>query len=240
MNTYKVVIRSATMGESRLNRKEMIFSMKLTDLFSCRSQTSFISAIKKTALKLKVLSKEELEGSDISCQELQEAWRSSLRVLKEVRKVRDFVAGRWTLESTHGISHWDRVYENGMKLVTDDVDPVVVQYFAYLHDSCREDDGNDRLHGERAADWIETLRETLLRHLTDQQFNKLQEACRYHTVMSKTGDATVDACFDADRLDLWRVGIKPDPERMATCKGAELAREITEEKMMKLLLSYSY
>ena len=35
--------------------------------------------------------------------------------------------------------------------------------------------------------------------------------------------ATIDACFDADRLDLGRVNITPDPEKMATEKGKELA-----------------
>ena len=41
----------------------------------------------------------------------------------------------------------------------------------------------------------------------------------------KTGDPTIDACFDADRLDLGRVGIIPDPGRLATEKGKELARK---------------
>jgi uncharacterized protein len=27
---------------------------------------------------------------------------------------------------------------------------------------------------------------------------------------------TVQACWDADRLDLWRVGVTPDPLRLAT------------------------
>lgn len=35
--------------------------------------------------------------------------------------------------------------------------------------------------------------------------------------------STIDACFDADRLDLGRVGITPDPEKMATERGKELA-----------------
>ena len=35
--------------------------------------------------------------------------------------------------------------------------------------------------------------------------------------------STMYACFDADRLDLGRVGITPDPKKMATAKGKELA-----------------
>ena len=37
---------------------------------------------------------------------------------------------------------------------------------------------------------------------------------------------TIDACFDADRLDLGRVGITPDPNRMATEKGKEMAKNL--------------
>ena len=35
-----------------------------------------------------------------------------------------------------------------------------------------------------------------------------------HTVVSRTGDITVNICFDSDRMDLLRVGILPVPERM--------------------------
>ena len=34
----------------------------------------------------------------------------------------------------------------------------------------------------------------------------------------------MNTCFDADRLDLPRVGITPDPDKMATKEGAEKAR----------------
>lgn len=57
-----------------------------------------------------------------------------------------------------------------------------------------------------------------------------------HTVEHRTGDPTIDACFDADRLDLWRVGIKPDPSLMATEIGADLARTLTCDKMFELIM----
>ena len=38
------------------------------------------------------------------------------------------------------------------------------------------------------------------------------------------GVPIIDACFDSDRLDLTRVGIIPDPDKMATKEGAEKAR----------------
>jgi len=140
-----------------------------------------------------------------------------------IRKIRDLVRSRQSDSQLHGISHWDRVYAYGEQLSTPDVDPLVVGLFAYLHDSCRTDDGYDTTHGPRAAEWIGTLRTTYLKPLSDRQMEMLQTACRLHTTTLKTGDATVDACFDADRLDLWRAGITPDPERMATARGKELA-----------------
>ena len=69
------------------------------------------------------------------------------------------------------------------------------------------------------------LRKTLLKGLSDQQFETLQKAIRLHTSTHCTGDPTIDACFDADRLDLGRVNITPDPEKMASAKGKELARQ---------------
>lgn len=50
-------------------------------------------------------------------------------IIKEVRK---YVQSRWTLGRTHGVSHWDRVYENGQKLLTPEVNPLVVGLFAVV------------------------------------------------------------------------------------------------------------
>lgn len=139
--------------------------------------------------------------------------------------MKQWAEARWTLGRTHGVSHWERVERNGLQLATPECDVTVIRLFAYLHDSCRKNDGYDREHGPRAAEMMRSLRKTLLKDLTDDQFDLLQKACRLHTTALKTGDPTIDACFDADRLDLWRVGITPDPERMATQKGKELASD---------------
>ena len=154
-----------------------------------------------------------------------------------IKDVREYVHSRWTLGVTHGISHWDRVYENGKRLLTPEVNALVVGLFAYLHDSCRDDDGEDDLHGERAAYWIDTLRGTYLRALSDGEFAMLKDACRFHTVEHKTGNPTIDACFDADRLDLWRVGITPDPKRLATEKGKEIARNTNYEPLVRKVIT---
>lgn len=151
-----------------------------------------------------------------------------------IEKLRRYVHAQWTLGALHGIRHWDRVYENGLKLLSPDVNPLVVGLFAYLHDSCRIDDGEDIYHGTRAADWIETLRNTFLKDISYEEVRLLQEACRLHTTVQSTGNPTIDACFDADRLDLWRVGIVPDPRKMATDKGKEIARNTDYNLLMEL------
>ena len=57
-----------------------------------------------------------------------------------------------------------------------------------------------------------------------KQIELLKDACALHTTCHRTGNPTIDTCFDSDRLDLPRVSILPDPERMATKEGAEKAR----------------
>lgn len=142
-----------------------------------------------------------------------------------IEPIKQWAASRWTLGKLHGISHWERVERNGLLLATPECDETVIRLFAYLHDSCRENDSYDKEHGPRAAKMIIGLRESLLKDLTDQQFEMLQEACRLHTSTHRTGNPTIDACFDADRLDLGRVGITPDPEKMATERGRQLASQ---------------
>ena len=73
---------------------------------------------------------------------------------------------------------------------------------------------------------IDRLRDTLLHDVSDEEIHLLREACRLHTVALKTDNPTIDACFDADRLDLGRVGIIPYPARLATEKGKKMAMEI--------------
>ena len=143
----------------------------------------------------------------------------------DINQIKQWAISHWTLGETHGISHWERVERNGLLLATPECDVTVIRLFAYLHDSCRENDGHDWEHGPRAAQMIVGIRETLLKDLTDDQFQLLQEACRLHTSTHCTGDPTIDACFDADRLDLGRVNIIPDPEKMASAKGKELAKQ---------------
>ena len=73
---------------------------------------------------------------------------------------------------------------------------------------------------------MSTFRNTILKDFTDEEVSLLERACRYHTTELRTGDPTIDVCFDADRLDLGRVGIVPNPKLMATEQGAYYAANI--------------
>jgi uncharacterized protein len=49
----------------------------------------------------------------------------------------------------------------------------------------------------------------------------LAHACRYHSDGRSLGDATVLTCWDADRLDLGRVGIAPRADRLCTAAARQ-------------------
>jgi uncharacterized protein len=116
----------------------------------------------------------------------------------------------------HGIRHWKRVRENGLRLAhATSANPAVVELFAYLHDSRRLDEWEDEGHGARAAEFLVTLQGRFF-HLADEELDLLAYACRHHSDGLMDGDVTVRTCWDADRLDLGRVGIRPNPRYLCT------------------------
>lgn len=116
----------------------------------------------------------------------------------------------------HGILHWGRVYDNGMRVAEHSgANTEVVQLFAFFHDSRRFTDGSDPGHGSRGAEYARRLRGEFF-DLPDEEFELLYVACRDHTDVDNSDNITVQTCFDADRLDLFRVGIKPDPTLLCT------------------------
>ena len=120
-------------------------------------------------------------------------------------------------KSIHGPAHWDRVKENGFLILEETgADPRVVALFALFHDSMRRNDIIDRGHGRRGAAYAAELRREGWFDLEDTAFALLEEACIGHTEGNTEGHPTVITCWDADRLDLWRCGIEPDPSRMCT------------------------
>lgn len=119
-------------------------------------------------------------------------------------------------DGAHGVVHWARVLENGQQVAdANGADHEVVMLFALFHDARRVNEHIDHGHGTRGGDFAYALRGTLV-HLDDARFDLLYEACRLHTDGHVDGDPTLQACWDADRLDLGRVGITPLPERLCT------------------------
>ena len=116
---------------------------------------------------------------------------------------------------THGVVHWNRVFDNGMTLATQDgVNVRVVQLFSVFHDACRRNEHQDKHHGKRGADLAVKWRKYC--PLDDAEFEQLTTACELHTSTLNHENITIQACFDADRLDLGRVGTYPDPDRLCT------------------------
>ncbi len=116
----------------------------------------------------------------------------------------------------HGVVHWARVLENGLRLAEATGASVeVVTLFALFHDSRRRDDGYDIGHGFRGAKYAQSLRGTLI-HLDNRNFELLYDACKLHTDGLTDGDITLQTCWDADRLDLGRVGITPLPHLLCS------------------------
>ena len=120
------------------------------------------------------------------------------------------------LDGIHGQTHWERVRENAIYLVKHSGgDALVGELFAQLHDCCRESDGADPSHGLRAARFVESINETIL-FLKSDQLEELMFACEYHEKGRVTDHPTIGACWDADRLDLGRVAIRPNPQLLST------------------------
>ena len=120
----------------------------------------------------------------------------------------DFLTHQYKLSHNgmHGIEHWLRVLING-RLITaqNGADIEVVEHFSLLHDVQRQDEYGDIQHGGRAADFAASLMGDWV-HLNSTQMYQLSEACRYHSMGRLSKDVAIQTCWDADRLDLGRVG----------------------------------
>jgi uncharacterized protein len=101
----------------------------------------------------------------------------------------------------------------------------VIIAFALLHDSQRENDGRDLNHGLRGAQHGRLIR-ARLPSMSDEEFELFLDAAERHTQGHVDADISVQTCWDADRLDLFRVGIYPDPRQL--CTEAARKRDVIE------------
>ena len=131
-----------------------------------------------------------------------------------VRMIKDQFALDWN--GIHGAPHWARVRENGLRLsAMTGAKTDVVELFAFLHDSKRINDVYDPEHGQRSALFARELEGSVF-SLEAHDLELLMAACRGHSDGLTVGDITVLTCWDADRLDLGRVGIMPEPSLLCT------------------------
>lgn len=127
-------------------------------------------------------------------------------------------------DSYHGPSHWLTVRHNGLYLSRHHpADVEIVRLFALFHDSCRENESRDPQHGPRGAQLALEFRTAGHFELDDARMDLLVTACEIHNGGPPQSDPTLAVCLDADRLDLGRVGITPDPERLSTTTAQTIA-----------------
>ncbi len=117
-----------------------------------------------------------------------------------IELLRDRFALDW--HGIHGIAHWLRVRDNGLRLAAlTGARADVVGLFAVFHDSRRMNDGHDPEHGARGAALARSLAGSAF-ELAPGDLELLMAACRGHSDGLTAGDVTVLTCWDADRLDL--------------------------------------
>jgi len=148
-------------------------------------------------------------------------WKETLESIESaiitpdiLARLREIYQLNWN--GIHGCSHWMRVRTNGLRLAgLNGANPRIIEWFAFLHDIQRENDGADWFHGRRAS---ELIRKTFYQwiDLTAAELDLLCQACAGHTGGIKHKDLTVRTCWDADRLDLYRVGTRPNPKYLCT------------------------
>ena len=148
-----------------------------------------------------LLNIEEVEVSDIGLDYLR---TEMIEYIKNQFKI------NWN--GLHGANHWARVLHHGKYIAKRrNADLLVVELFAFLHDSCRWDDGRDLKHGERGAEFVYGINGKFFK-LNDLQLDDLCFAIRHHSGGEISSNPTIQTCWDSDRLDLGRVGIIPSPK----------------------------
>jgi uncharacterized protein len=129
-------------------------------------------------------------------------------------------------DGLHGKNHMTRVLENGQRIADlAGANKEIVSLFAYFHDAKRLNNAVDPGHGKRGAEFAKTVRGSLIT-LENSDFELLSYACARHTDGFTDADITVQACWDADRLDLGRIGVRPNPAFL--CTDAAKRPEIIE------------
>lgn len=121
----------------------------------------------------------------------------------------------------HGFPHWARVIDNGLLLADEyALNKNILIIFALFHDIKRVRDEYDFEHGLRGGDFLLLNRKHI--NLTDTEINTAYLACKGHTEIKHSNDLNIAMCWDADRLDLMRVGLQPQSPYLNLLKSQQI------------------
>ncbi|HXG72240.1 MAG TPA: hypothetical protein VNJ04_16640 [Gemmatimonadaceae bacterium] len=122
----------------------------------------------------------------------------------------------------HGAQHWKAVAWAGLQLASqiDGCDAEIVLLFALFHDSQRFNEFHDPEHGFRGGQLAREMSKSAF-HLNEERLEQLVDACTRHDKGQLADDPTIAVCWDADRLNLWRVGKTPDPRFLSTAAACD-------------------
>lgn len=141
----------------------------------------------------------------------------------------------------HGITHWNRVYENcvtlaNMRDIHNEINDRFFVLFALLHDHMRNGDGPCKYHATNGSNKIKSiLTDINLSFMNERDVNLLKAAISMHTsampdkpdlFMSQLSfyeQILVEICWDADRLDIDRVYPTIDEKFLFTKEAKKLA-----------------
>ncbi len=115
------------------------------------------------------------------------------------------------IDQEHGYFHWVRVINNGLTIAKETgANPKIILVFGFFHDVERENEFDDFEHGLRGGELMLSYRDQI--NLTDEEIQKAYQACKGHTDQLHNIDIDIGTCYDADRLDLYRVGKTPSED----------------------------
>ncbi len=130
----------------------------------------------------------------------------------------------------HGFKHWQQVEKYALHIAQfNQANKQVLSLFAYLHDCKRENESIDPNHGIRAAEYAYSLYKqksiNQYMQIETDEFDLLYYALKWHNHDTVSQDETISTCWDADRLELPRVGININPAYLTNQTAKEIANQ---------------
>jgi uncharacterized protein len=141
--------------------------------------------------------------------------------LSEVeRTCRPYCASHGTF--IHGLPHLRQVAYVAARLAAcEGADWMQAMVGGFLHDCARKDDGGGQEHAFESA---RVAKVVLGRHYSNMDVQRLLYAISHHAGGSTTQDPLIGSIWDADRLDLVRLGAEIDQGLLSTVHARRLVR----------------